>query len=178
MSWYLQRPSIRWSMKAESVRASSSHDQCHHQDVEIYCRQGQQVCGGAGLVIQSHSCHTQTEKVTFNRTNASGMKHKVRKQLFTAGISVTCIVLVDCVRMVATGILYSQTRGEGGIIYKRAGYLTGVLNDLFSQIAVLMPTAPSYKSEQMVRTDIHSDNSGHVQIAINLQNMSITIYLI
>ena len=28
----------------------------------------------------------------------------------------------------------------------------GVLNDLFSQISIVMSTAPSYKSEQMVRT--------------------------
>ena len=35
----------------------------------------------------------------------------------------------------------------------------GVLNELLLQISVLMLTAPGEKSKQMVRTDMHSDNS-------------------
>ena len=36
--------------------------------------------------------------------------------------------------------------------------ISGALNDLFFQISVLMPTAPSLKSEQTVRTGNHSRN--------------------
>ena len=32
-----------------------------------------------------------------------------------------------------------------------------------------MPTAPSYKSEQVVRTDMHSDNSGYFQILAQIK---------